>query len=629
MFELRPYQKEAVSAGLKFLNGRSSKPGVEILPCGCHAKGYGILMYDGTIKKVEDIVVGDQVMGNDNTPRTVLELHKGRDEMYEITPYKGNPFVVNKGHIMSLYKTKGRCRGKISIEEISVEQYLNSPSSYKMLLRLRRPERSDFKDSGIELPAPYITAFDVKYVKKGWYYGFTTDGNHLYLDEQFFIHHNSGKSLIISKIAHELKKPVMVLQPSKEILIQNYNKAVSFGATPTIYSASCSSKELSNMTFATLKSVKNDIDRIKEIGISHFLVDECHSGYSANEGSEFMSFIDSFDNAKILGFTATPCKLHSYSSMIEGNYSKLNFITKDDPRFFEQIVHVTQIKELSNAGYWAKLKYEVWDFDDRGLRLNTTGSEYTDDSIKECVARSGLNNAIYKRILSLMTERKHILVCMDSVKSCEIMSDFINKKFGRISDVVTGKTANKKRDRIIEEFKAGQLKIIFNYSALATGFDFPELDCVVFGRPTFSYAIYYQFNGRGVRPHPDKKDALVIDCCNNFKRFGRVEEMSVEQFPSKGWCMFAGNNLISGIRMGDTVTKDDLLRKQNSRRTGVLNKDSRRSHPLDDTIMWFGKHAGEQFCNIPISYFRFLIDHIDFKTEKQKKIIEYYNNIII
>lgn len=52
----------------------------------------------------------------------------------------------------------------------------------------------------------------------------------------------AGKSLIISKIAYELKRPILVLQPSKEILEQNYAKAVSFGSKPTIYSASCKKK---------------------------------------------------------------------------------------------------------------------------------------------------------------------------------------------------------------------------------------------------------------------------------------------------------------------------------------------------------------------------------------------------
>nr|UWF98365.1 MAG: Hom-end-associated Hint [Bacteriophage sp.] len=813
-FELRPYQKEAVDAGLKFLTGRSKKPGIIVAPCGCHAKGYGILMYDGTIKKVEDIVVGDRVMGDDGTPRTVLELHNGIDDMYEIRPLKGKPFIVNKGHIMSMYRLKDKRKDGPSIEEVSIGEYIKFAPYHKTILKLRRPNGFDFEESKKNMPLdpyflglclgdgsitsslsittqrqeiveylysfvkqynmyirvaekkgtnnksksyflskgcrrggnpiinaikdiglynrksgdkfipiqyltsnkenrykllagfldtdayynksgkgyeycsksetmmkqfvllcrslgllcsgyscklvdgvkyyrtgiygnlenipvrvgirkganriinknPYVVGFKVEYVGKGEYYGFTTDGNHLYLDEQCFIHHNSGKSLIISKIAHEINRPTLVLQPSKEILEQNYAKAVSFGSKPTIYSASCGIKELSAMTYATLKSIKKDVARLKDIGIDTLLIDECHSGYSPEEGSEFMEFMNGFPEAKVLGFTATPCRLRTYSSMLEGNYSKLNMLTKDEHNFFKKIVHVTQIQELTSQGFWCPLKYERWSFDESALMLNSTGAEYTNESIKESIVRNGLNNSIYKRLLQLMNERKAIFVCMDSIESCNRISEFMNARMGAITGVVTSLTTKKKREQIISDFKEGKLKVVFNYSTLATGFDFPELDCVMFGRPTFSYSVFYQIVGRAVRIHPDKKEALIVDCCDNMRRFGRIEDLTIEQFPSKGWCMFAGDQLLSNIRMGDIITKDEILRRAASLKS--VNGDGRREDDLDSIIMWFGKYEGIRFKDIPVSYFRFLAENMAVKPgDRKEKIIEYYNRI--
>lgn len=73
----------------------------------CLMKGEKILMYDGTIRKVEDIKVGDLVMGDDSTPRTVLETHSGKDTLYKITNKKGESYTVNSHHILSLiYTTK-------------------------------------------------------------------------------------------------------------------------------------------------------------------------------------------------------------------------------------------------------------------------------------------------------------------------------------------------------------------------------------------------------------------------------------------------------------------------------------------------------------------------------------------
>ena len=436
-----------------------------------------------------------------------------------------------------------------------------------------------------------------------------------------------GKSLLLSRIAYDINKPVLVLQPSKEILEQNYAKAISFGATPTIYSASCGKKELSSMTYATLKSIKRDIGRLKEIGIDIVLIDECHSGYSPEEGSEFMNFIKEFPDAKVLGFTATPCRLRTYGSMAEGNYSKLNMLTKDEVNFFQKIIHVTQVQELTSQGFWAKLKYERWAFDESELVLNSNGAEYTENSIRRSIQKNGLNNTIYKRILQLMKERKHILVCMDSTESCYRISEFMNKKFGPITDVVTAQSSKKEREKAITDFKSGKLKIVFNYSTLATGFDFPELDCVIFGRPTFSYSTYYQILGRAIRIHPDKKEALIVDCCDNMKRFGRIEDLTIEQFPFRGWCMFSGNQLLSNIRMGDIVTKQDILSRIASRK--VVNKDGRREDDLDNYIMWFGKYEGIRFKDIPVSYFQFLASKIgDVKPgSKIAKVLDYYHKI--
>jgi hypothetical protein len=61
-----------------------------------------ILMYDGTVKKVQDIVVGDLLMGDDSTPRKVLSLARGQDLMYEIIPVKGESYTVNQEHILCL-----------------------------------------------------------------------------------------------------------------------------------------------------------------------------------------------------------------------------------------------------------------------------------------------------------------------------------------------------------------------------------------------------------------------------------------------------------------------------------------------------------------------------------------------
>ena len=65
---------------------------------GCHIKGTKVLMYDGSIKNIEDVIIGDVLMGDDNTPRVVQELYNGTDQLYKITLSNGDYQIVNSHH---------------------------------------------------------------------------------------------------------------------------------------------------------------------------------------------------------------------------------------------------------------------------------------------------------------------------------------------------------------------------------------------------------------------------------------------------------------------------------------------------------------------------------------------------
>lgn len=67
---------------------------------GCHIKGTEVLMHDGSIKKVEDIQLGELLMGDDGTPREVLHCHSGEDMLYKITLSNGDSQIVNSKHLI-------------------------------------------------------------------------------------------------------------------------------------------------------------------------------------------------------------------------------------------------------------------------------------------------------------------------------------------------------------------------------------------------------------------------------------------------------------------------------------------------------------------------------------------------
>lgn len=128
--------------------------GIIVANSGCHRKGQGILMYDGSIKKVEDIKIGDQLMGPDSKPRNVLGLCRGKENMIEIQPVKGSkPFVVNENHVLHL-KTN-YSKAKETYLTTTVKNHLNADFQTSHNYKLYRvPVEFEKKDP---LPVdPYI-----------------------------------------------------------------------------------------------------------------------------------------------------------------------------------------------------------------------------------------------------------------------------------------------------------------------------------------------------------------------------------------------------------------------------------------------------------------------------------------
>jgi len=155
--QLRHYQEEAVEAVYEHLRTRDDNPCI-VLPTGCHAKDHPILMYDGTVRKVQDVRAGDLVMGADSTPRRVLALARGNEPMARITPIKGEPFVVNINHILSLVSTnegKGDYPSQQKggeITNITVGEYITKSKSWRHLRKLYRVP-VDF-NKAVNLPIP-------------------------------------------------------------------------------------------------------------------------------------------------------------------------------------------------------------------------------------------------------------------------------------------------------------------------------------------------------------------------------------------------------------------------------------------------------------------------------------------
>jgi len=414
-----------------------------------------------------------------------------------------------------------------------------------------------------------------------------------------------GKSIVIAEIAHRLGEKLLVIQPSKELLEQNYNKFINLGGKASIYSAAMGEKEIGDVTYATIGSIVNIAHKFHTLGISKVIIDECDRFPREPDGM-LRRFLTAAKITHVLGLTATPLKLQTNMDAHFRPFSKLVMLTSKSKKgnYFKDIIHVAQIKEMCDLGFWSPLQYESYDFDTGALVYNSTNAEFTDESIKRAYKQQDISGKIIKRI-SELSDRKSILIAVPSIEEAKELSTRLPS-----CEAVFSGMPDSDRNRIIEDFKALRLRIVVQVTILSVGFDHPQLDCIITGRPTASLSWWYQFVGRVTRIHNEKENGLVIDFVGSVPKFGKVEDLYFEK-EEPLWKLYGeGQKLLTGIPLHEIG-----LHKQNQ----PSPHDVAAQGPV--VKMTFGKYKDTEIRKIPIWYRKWMLENIKW-TPFNKQIHE-------
>lgn len=324
----------------------------------------------------------------------------------------------------------------------------------------------------------------------------------------------SGKSIVIAGIIAPLEGKTIVLQPSKEILEQNYEKYSKYGKA-SIYSASAGEKRIDKVTFCTIGSIINKKHLFT--GTKNILIDECHLVNS--ESGMYQEFIKYFPDANVLGLTATPYRLSQTS-----DGPQLTFLTRSTPKIFSKVLYYVQNDTLFDAGYLAKLEYYSFDVIDRSkLELNSSGTDFTQASLSRYYKSIDMPSRIVKYAYHILSKKPNLLIfCALITEAKEVVKRIPG------SVLLTSDTKKEERERILSRFKKGLIKCVVNVGVLTTGFDYPELESVLIARSTMSLSLYYQIVGRAMRIWPTKLNAWIVDLGGNINLFGKIETMQIQ-----------------------------------------------------------------------------------------------------
>ena len=332
----------------------------------------------------------------------------------------------------------------------------------------------------------------------------------------------SGKSIVIAELTRLLfdtwpedHPRTLVLVPSKELAEQNAEKLahllpshISLG----YYSASVGQKRPdADVIVATIGSVARNAHLLGNIKC--VIVDECHLVNPDGAGMyrQLLRALAQVCQFRVVGLTATPFR---------GNGV---WLTDGEDPLFSGIAHTVTVRELLDAGHLAPLIRPVdamrTRIDTDGIAIASTG-DYATDALAERVA--GYLPAAAAEACALAADRRKWIAFTPTVRNAEA---FVRELRARdiAAALVCGETPKREREELIADFRAGRLRCLVTVLALATGFDVPDVDAILWLRPTISPVLYVQGAGRGLRPAPGKTDCLWLDFTDTTERMGPVD----------------------------------------------------------------------------------------------------------
>lgn len=295
----------------------------------------------------------------------------------------------------------------------------------------------------------------------------------------------SGKSVIISEIARmttDNNKRVLFLVHRRELIDQIRN------------TFSKNDVNLDLVEFGMVQTIKNKLDKIDKPDL--IITDESHHA----KAKTYMKIYEHFEDVLKLGFTATPVRLDG------SGLSDVNDIMIEEV----DVQYLIDNEFLSPFRYFApKL------IDDDELKLSSI-REFTNKSIDEAMNNKIFGDAVrhYKKIAN---DEKAIAYC-HSVESSIKTAQTFNAN-GIPAAHIDGKTPKDLRDKIIQDFRNGTIKVLSNVEIIGEGFDVPDCSTVILLRPTQSLSLYIQMAMRGMRYRPNKT-SIIIDHVGNVERHG-------------------------------------------------------------------------------------------------------------
>lgn len=267
------------------------------------------------------------------------------------------------------------------------------------------------------------------------------------------------------------------------------------------------------------------------------VIDEAHHALAGSYQLLWKHFPDAYK----LGLTATPCRLN-----------KRGFTS-----LFDRLLTSWSISRFIEEGRLALFDYlSICSQSEAQRRIDSLSKRGADGdfSIKEMGMVMDCPEAIeqlYRSYKTFAGGKKGIIYAINRAHSLHIC-DYYRKQGVKIESIDSKTPAWERVDKV-ERYRKGEVDVIVNVDIFSEGFDCPAVEFIQLARPTLSLSKYLQQVGRGLRVHPDKVRAIILDQVGLYRLFGLpTEERNWQQ-------MFVGKMAGKGV---NAVERELFLEQQ-------------------------------------------------------------------
>ncbi len=349
------------------------------------------------------------------------------------------------------------------------------------------------------------------------YHWFETQGG----DPVVVIAPGGGKSLVQAAFVQEVlaqwpDQRILLLVHVRELVAQTYATLLRLWpeAPAGVYSAGLGRREADPpIVVAGIQSVYQKAESLGHRSL--VIVDECHRIPVSGEGmyQTLLTGLRAINpHLRMIGLTATPYRMGS------------GYLWDGEGALFDGPSYQLDIGTLVRLGHLAPLTTA-----DVQARANLSGVKKRQGDFVESeleTAMDSITETACREIVELASKRKKWIVFCAGVSHAEHVTDAL-RTLDVTAEMVTGDTPSDVRDAIVDRFRAGEIRALVNVLVLTTGFDVPDIDCLVFLRPTMSPGLFTQMAGRGTRTAPGKENCLILDFARNLDRHGPVDQIGV------------------------------------------------------------------------------------------------------